>query len=48
MRSALAAQLKAISGGNLTGISMSESAMADKQIEMLHEIVPRAELMVSS
>jgi len=32
-------------GGNLTGISMSESAMADKQIEMLHEIVPKAELM---
>jgi len=32
-------------GGNLTGISLSESAMADKQIEMLHEIVPKAELM---
>ena len=32
-------------GGNLTGISMSELAMANKQIEMLHEIVPKAELM---
>jgi putative ABC transport system substrate-binding protein len=32
-------------GGNLTGISMSEQAMADKQIEMLHEIVPKAEVM---
>jgi ABC-type uncharacterized transport system substrate-binding protein len=32
-------------GGNLTGISISEPAMADKQIEMLHEIVPKAELM---
>jgi len=29
-------------GGNLTGISMSESIMANKQIEMLHEIVPKA------
>jgi putative ABC transport system substrate-binding protein len=32
-------------GGNLTGISMSEQAMANKQIEMLHEIVPKAEVM---
>ena len=32
-------------GGNLTGISMSEEAMANKQIEMLHEIVPKAEVM---
>ena len=32
-------------GGNLTGISMSEQAMAPKQIEMLHEIVPKAEVM---
>ena len=32
-------------GGNLTGISMSEQAMATKQIEMLHEIVPKAEVM---
>jgi putative ABC transport system substrate-binding protein len=32
-------------GGNLTGITLSETAMADKQIEMLHEIVPKAELM---
>ena len=32
-------------GGNLTGISMSEVAMANKQIEMLHEIVPKAKVM---
>ena len=32
-------------GGNLTGISMSEQAMAYKQIETLHEIVPKAEVM---
>jgi putative tryptophan/tyrosine transport system substrate-binding protein len=32
-------------GGNLTGISMSEQAMATKEIEMLHEIVPKAEVM---
>ena len=32
-------------GGNLTGISMSEQAMANKQIEMLHEIVPKAGAM---
>jgi putative ABC transport system substrate-binding protein len=32
-------------GGNLTGISLSEQEMANKQIEMLHEIVPKAEVM---
>ena len=32
-------------GGNLTGISINEPAMAAKQIEMLHEIVPKAEAM---
>ena len=32
-------------GGNLTGISLSEQAMANKQIEMLHEIVPKAEVV---
>jgi putative tryptophan/tyrosine transport system substrate-binding protein len=32
-------------GGNLTGISMSDSAMVDKQIEMLHEVAPKTELI---
>ena len=32
-------------GGNLTGISMSAPAWRTKQIEMLHEIVPKAEVM---
>ena len=32
-------------GGNLTGISMLAPAMATKQIEMLHEIVPKAEVI---
>ena len=32
-------------GGNLTGISLLSPALATKQIEMLHEIVPKAELM---
>ena len=32
-------------GGNLTGISLLSPAMATKQIEMLREIVPKAELM---
>jgi putative tryptophan/tyrosine transport system substrate-binding protein len=32
-------------GGNLTGISMNEPAMASKQIEMLHEIVPKAAVL---
>ncbi len=32
-------------GGNLTGISLLSPALATKQIEMLHEIVPKAELI---
>ena len=32
-------------GGNLTGISLLSPTMATKQIEMLREIVPKAELM---
>jgi putative ABC transport system substrate-binding protein len=32
-------------GGNLTGISMMSPTMVTKQIEMLREIVPKAELM---
>jgi putative ABC transport system substrate-binding protein len=32
-------------GGNLTGISLLSPALATKQIEMLREIVPKAELM---
>ena len=32
-------------GGNLTGISLLSPTMATKQIEMLREIVPKAEMM---
>src|SRR4029077_5976733 len=32
-------------GGNLTGISLLSPTMATKQIEMLREIVPKAELI---
>jgi putative ABC transport system substrate-binding protein len=32
-------------GGNLTGISLLSPTMATKQIELLHEIVPKAETM---
>ena len=32
-------------GGNLTGISLLSPALAAKQVQLLHEIVPKAELM---